>query len=101
VQIKPGRPLINVERYTKFLDTLKQVFPQQPPDFDSYRQQGALAYLEDKLDKTTVGEEIEDRLYAKSENVRAVEQQLGELRVVERGKLGFHVPKRLKHLVDG
>ncbi|RXW17474.1 hypothetical protein EST38_g8391 [Candolleomyces aberdarensis] len=43
------RPLINFQRFTKFVDRFKEIFLLPPPDLERYRQQGQLAYLEAEL----------------------------------------------------
>ncbi|KAJ2924053.1 hypothetical protein H1R20_g13049, partial [Candolleomyces eurysporus] len=58
------RPLINFQRYTKFMDRVKEIFPLTPPDLERYRHQGQLAYLEAKLAEVGLdeGEEMLKRV---------------------------------------
>jgi hypothetical protein len=100
VEIK-GRPLINFQRYTKFMDRVREIFPLPPPDLERYRQQGQLAYLEDKLATVKLEENVEDELFKRSQTVRATEEILDRHRIPERGRLGFSIPKSMRPSVTG
>ncbi|KAF9496004.1 hypothetical protein BDN71DRAFT_1446698 [Pleurotus eryngii] len=49
IKEEDGRVLVNFERYTKFTEKLKEITRCKPPDLESYRGQGQLAYLEHQL----------------------------------------------------
>ncbi|RXW24190.1 hypothetical protein EST38_g1647 [Candolleomyces aberdarensis] len=100
VQIK-GRPFINFQRYTKFMDRVREIFSLPPPDLESHRKQGQLAYLEDKLATVSLEEGAEDELVQRSQTVQANEVVLKRLRIPERGKLGFAIPKSMRPSVTG
>ena len=64
-----GRPLINFQRYVKFMDKIKEILHYKPPDLEQYRRQGYLAYLENQLQCTCngqIGENTDDGLMKKS-----------------------------------
>ena len=64
-----GRPLINFQRYAKFVDKIKETLHYKPPDLEQYRQQGYLAYLENQLHCACIGhfgENTDDELMKKS-----------------------------------
>jgi son of sevenless-like protein len=61
-----GRPLINFQRYVKFMDKIKGILHYEPPDLEQYRQQGYLAYLENQLQCVCIGENIDGELMKKS-----------------------------------
>ena len=46
---RDGRTLINVQRYTRFINRVQQLFHLPPPDLERFRHQGELAYLESDL----------------------------------------------------
>lgn len=100
VEIK-GKPLINFQRYTKFLERVREVFPLRPPDLERYRQQGQLAYLEDKLANVKLDEQADDELIKRGKTVQATEQVLNRHRIPEREKLGFSIPKSMRPSVTG
>lgn len=100
VEVK-GRPLVNFQRYAKFLEKVRTVFPLPPPDLERYRQQGQLAYLENKLAEVTLGESADDWLVSRSQTVKTEEATLAALKVPQRIKLGFKVAESMKHSVTG
>jgi son of sevenless-like protein len=61
-----GRPLINFQRYVKFMDKIKGILHYKPPALEQYRQQGYLAYLENQLQCVCIGENIDGELMKKS-----------------------------------
>ncbi|KAF5324648.1 hypothetical protein D9611_004380 [Ephemerocybe angulata] len=101
VVVYHGQALLNFERYAKFMDKLRAVFPYPPPDLERFRQQGQLAYLEDKLANVRVDEEADDQLFSRSQSVRATEKVLSDLKVPERVRLGFRVPQSMKASITG
>jgi len=61
-----GRPLINFQRYVKFIDKIKEILHYKPPDLEQHRQQGYLAYLENQLHCVCIGENTDDELMRRS-----------------------------------
>jgi len=64
-----GRPLINFQRYVKFMDKIKEILHYKPPDLEQYRKQGYLDYLENQLQCMYIGqngENADDDLMNKS-----------------------------------
>lgn len=83
------RPLINFERYVKFVDRLKEVLHYAPPDLERYRQQGQLAYLEHQLRDIQVSPAVEDGLMKRSRDLEAEETRDYRRRTRELKSLGF------------
>ena len=92
VEIK-GRPLINFQRYTRFIDRLEKIFRLPPPDLERHRSQGQLAYLEGQLEKVRVDKEAENELVKRSQSIQTAEELLWRRRVPELRQLGFGEPK--------
>jgi len=72
-----GRPLINFQRYVKFVDKIKEILHYKHPDLEQYRQQGYLAYLENQLQCVCIGqfrENTDDELMKKSITLREGEK---------------------------
>lgn len=99
--IVKNKPLINFQRYTLFMDKLKEVLAHSPPDLERFRQQGELAYLEDKLRNVRLGEQAEEEMDKRSRAVQEVEVKLDKSKVVRAMKLGMNVPKAAKVHVTG
>lgn len=83
-----GRPLINFQRYVKFMDKIKETLHHKPPDLEQYRQQGYLAYLENQLQFVHIGEDTDDELMKRSIALRK-----GEVLEIKRRyqSVGFNV----------
>lgn len=65
-----GRPLINFQRYVKFMDKIKETLYYKPPCLEQYRQQGHLAYLENQLQCVRIGENADGELMKRSNALR-------------------------------
>lgn len=83
------------------MDKLKEVLAHSPPDLERFRQQGELAYLEDKLRNVRLGEQAEEEMDKRSRAVQEVEVKLDKSKVVRAMKLGMNVPKAAKVHVTG
>ncbi|KAF8163016.1 ras guanine nucleotide exchange factor domain-containing protein [Crassisporium funariophilum] len=68
-----GRPLINFQRYTKFMDRIKEVVHYEPPDLERYRQQGQLAYLDHQLHNVNITPTSDDDFLTRSKMLEARE----------------------------
>jgi hypothetical protein len=84
-----GQTLINVQRYTKFMHRVGELFHLPPPDLERFRHQGELAYLESKLADVRIGSVADDEVLAKAISLQAAENRLSFGRVIERKRLGF------------
>ena len=78
-----GRPLINFQRYIKFMDKIKEILHYKPPNLEQYRQQGYLAYLENQLQCVCNEENTDDELMKKS-----IELRKGEVLEIKRRLTG-------------
>ena len=78
-----GRPLINFQRYVKFMDKIKEILHYKPPNLEQYRQQGYLAYLENQLQCVCDEENTDDELMKKS-----IELRKGEVLEIKRRLTG-------------
>ena len=86
-----GRPLINFQRYVKFMDKIKETLHYKAPYLEQYRRQGYLAYLENELQCACnghIGENTDDGLMKKSIALRE-----GEVLEIKRrfSGVGFRV----------
>ena len=64
-----GRPLINFQRYVKFMDRIKEILHYEPPDLEQHRQHGYLPYLENQLQcacNGQIGENADNELMKRS-----------------------------------
>jgi len=61
-----GLPLINFQHYVKFMDKIKDIHHDKPPDLEQYCRQGYLAYIENQLKCVCVGQNTDDKLMRKS-----------------------------------
>ena len=61
-----GHPLINFQRYLKFMDRVNEVVHYKPPDLEKYRQLGYLDYLEKQLQNSHMSPTYNDELMARS-----------------------------------
>ena len=96
-----GQTLINVQRYTEFMNRVKELFPLPPPDLERYRHQGELAYLESKLAGVQVGEAADREFETKARSLKAIEDVLESQRIREKLRAGFSIPKELKRYING
>lgn len=83
------RPLINFERYVRFVDRLKEVLHYTAPDLERYRQQGQLAYLEHHLRNLQVSQAVEEGLMKRSRDLETDEIRDYRRRTRELKSLGF------------
>jgi son of sevenless-like protein len=84
-----GRPLINFQRYIKFMDRIKEVVHYKPPSLEQYRQQGQLDYLENQLRNLKMTSTSDDDLMARSRLLEAREIQDYKTRKPQLKSLGF------------
>ncbi|KDR73425.1 hypothetical protein GALMADRAFT_124495 [Galerina marginata CBS 339.88] len=84
-----GRPLINFERYLKFMERVKAVVYYRAPDLERYRQQGQLDYLENQLRLLEVSNTSDDHLMARSKKLVAQEVRDFQSRKPQLKTLGF------------
>ncbi|RXW17464.1 hypothetical protein EST38_g8388 [Candolleomyces aberdarensis] len=98
VEIK-GQPLINIQRYTEFLNRVKELFSLPPPDLERYRHQGQLAYLEAQLADVQIGEVADRELEEKAQSLKAIEDVLISQRVIGLIRCGHRIPQELRRYV--
>ncbi|PPQ89078.1 hypothetical protein CVT25_006450 [Psilocybe cyanescens] len=84
-----GRPLINFERYTKFMDRIKEAVHYTPPDMERYRQQRMLEYIENELLRTKLANITEEDLVTRSKKLEAQEMMERRSRKSQLRHLGF------------
>ncbi|KAF8181559.1 ras guanine nucleotide exchange factor domain-containing protein [Pholiota molesta] len=84
-----GRPLINFQRYIKFMDRIKEVVHYKPPSLEQYRQQGQLDYLENQLRNLKMTSTSDDDLMTRSRLLEAREIQDYKTRKPQLKSLGF------------
>jgi len=84
-----GHPLINFQRYVKFMDRIKEILHYKPPVLEQYRHQGQLAYLENQLKGVQLTASTDDELMEKSIALEAGEVLDFKLRRREFRSLGF------------
>lgn len=83
------RPLINFERYVKFMDRVKEAVHYMPPDMERYRQQGLLEFTENELLRTRLANITEEDLVVRSKNLEAQETMERRSRKSQLRQLGF------------
>jgi len=81
-----GRPLINFQRYLKFMDRVNEVVHYKPPVLEQFRSLGLLAYLEDQLRRLPTSD---DALMARSRALEAREVSTYNSRAPQLRALGF------------
>ncbi|KAJ3507608.1 hypothetical protein NLJ89_g6206 [Agrocybe chaxingu] len=86
-----GQTLVNFQRYIKLIDRIKEVVHYRPPDLESYRNQGQLAYLENQLRNLKMSEHKDDELVSRSELLRKSEERDYRTRKPQLRTLGFRV----------
>jgi len=86
-----GAHLINFERYTKFMDRIKEIVHYKPPDLEQHRYQGQLAYLEVQLRSLKTSKTTDDELLARSKVLAKMESQDFFSREPQLKMLGFRV----------
>jgi son of sevenless-like protein len=69
-----GCPLINFQRYLKFVDHVNEVVHYKPPDLERYQKSSRLDYLEEQLRKLQMSPTSDDALMARSETLEAREK---------------------------
>jgi len=85
-----GHPLINFQRYLKFMDCVNEVLVRyKPPDLEEYRQLGQLDYLENQLRKLRMSPTSDDTMTARSRDLEAREALTLKTRKPQLGGLGF------------
>ncbi|KAF8964650.1 ras guanine nucleotide exchange factor domain-containing protein [Flammula alnicola] len=84
-----GRPLINFQRYIKFMDRVQEVVHYKPPNLEQYRQQGQLDYLINQLQKLKMTPTSDDELMARSKFLEARETLDYKTRRSQLKTLGF------------
>lgn len=91
VVVEPdGRPLINFERYTRFMGRIKETLLHKPPDLERFRSQGQLSYLEHQLRSVKPGDvNSEDALEARSIQFEAAEKKIYDRREREMRSVGL------------
>lgn len=68
-----GYPLINFERYVKFMDRVKEVVHYKPPSLEHYRQHGYREYLENQLRNLKMTSTSDDEQMVRSQSLEARE----------------------------
>jgi son of sevenless-like protein len=84
-----GRPLINFQRYLKFMDRVNEVVHYKPPNLEQYRQLGHLDYLESQLRNVRMTSTSDDDLMARSKFLEARETLDFRTRRPQLQALGF------------
>jgi len=84
-----GRPLINFERYLKFMDRVNEVVHYKPPSLEQCRQLGHLDYLESQLRNLRMSPTSEEDLMARSRILEARETLDFRTRKPQLKALGF------------
>ena len=84
-----GSPLINFQRYLKFVDHVNEVVHYKPPDLERYRQSSRLDYLEEQLRRLQILPTSDDALMARSKTLEAREKSDVKTRKHQLGVLGF------------
>jgi son of sevenless-like protein len=84
-----GRPLINFQRYLKFMDRVNEVLHYKHPDLEQYRQLGQLDYLENQLRNLRMSPTSDDDLMARSRILEARETLDFKTRKPQLRALGF------------
>ena len=82
-----GPPLINFQRYLKFMDRVNEVVYYKPPVLEHFRPLGPLAYLEDQLGNLRTSRN--DDLLERSRKLEARENSAYKSRTRELKTLGF------------
>ncbi|KAG6853700.1 hypothetical protein C0991_002235 [Blastosporella zonata] len=86
-----GVHMINFERYTHFMDRVKEIMRHAPPNLERYRQQGQLAYLEHQLRKVHLDSNVDEELMKRSMSLEAGETRDYRARTRELRRLGFKI----------
>jgi len=84
-----GRPLINFQRYLKFMDRVNEVLHYKHPDLEQYRQLGQLDYLENQLRNLRMSHTPDEDLMARSQILEARETLDFKTRKPQLRALGF------------
>jgi len=85
-----GHPLINFQRYLKFMDRVNEVLVHyKPPLLEQFRLLGPLAYLENQLRKLQMSPTSDDVLMARSRALEDREISVYNNRTRELRALGF------------
>lgn len=84
-----GRPLINFERYLKFMDRVYEVVHYKPPNLEQYRQLGYLDYLESQLRNVRMSSTSDDDHMTRSKLLEARETVAFRTRKPQLRALGF------------
>jgi len=83
--------LINFERYTKFMDRIKEVAHYAPPDLEIHRYGGQLGYLLKSLKDFSLSSDTDDEQSARSHTLAAQEESDYRTRKTHLKQLGFRV----------
>jgi len=83
------RPLINFQRYLKFMDRVNEVVHYRPPNLEQHRQLGYLDYLESQLRNLRISSTSEEGLIARSNFLETREKSQIRTRKVQLKALGF------------
>jgi len=83
--------LINFERYTKFMDRIKEVAHYTPPDLEIHRYEGQLGFLLKSLKDFSLSSDTDDEQSARSHALAAQEESDYRTRKTHLKQLGFRV----------
>ncbi|KAJ7285592.1 ras guanine nucleotide exchange factor domain-containing protein [Mycena rebaudengoi] len=84
-----GHPLINFQRYIKFMDHTRGLLLLKPPDLERERQNGQLAYLQRQLRGVHLDPNADVALMQRSLELEADETRIHKTRTLELKRLGF------------
>ena len=68
-----GRPLINFERYYRFMKRVREVLYYKVPDLEQYRHQGQLEYLQNRLRDLELTNVTEDQQITRGQELELLE----------------------------
>ncbi|KAH9483782.1 Serine/threonine-protein kinase STY17 [Psilocybe cubensis] len=84
-----GKPLINFQRYVKFMAHVREAISYKPPDLERYRLQGQLDYLENQLRNLRLSDNPDEELMARSRKYETQETIDYRTRKPQLKTLGF------------
>lgn len=84
-----GRPLINFERYIKFMDRIREVVHYKPPNLEQHRHMGKLDYLENQLRNLRMSPDSDNQMMIRSKMLEQRETLDFKTRRPQLKTLGF------------